>query len=284
MAPTIDVAFVEQFNADLHINFQQLGSRLMNTTRKGHVEGETVHWQRFGTITPQQKTRNTALVPSDPDHTRVSATMADWYTMTLIDKLDLLKLNIDERNAHNIAHVAALGRKVDEILIATMEAGAEADLGDATKAFGYGHAMRIINRFHVNEVPDDGQRFCALHPYAWSQFLEVPQFANADYVGFDQLPFKGGMTAKHWMGVLWFPLNNVSWDVADGQAADVALNLAWHRSIVGHGVNSEIETNWDWENFYQAWSCGSSMSLGAEIIEDKGCFTSSSLSPEPAIV
>lgn len=282
--PQIDTAFVEEYNADVHLLFRQMGSRLMNTTRRGTVMAKSVYWQRFGFLTAQQKTRNAQHVFQDPDHTRVKADMADWYVPTLIDDLDLLKLNIAEKEAHVRAHNAALGTKVDEILIAAMTAGAEADLGDATKAFGYGHAMRIVNRFTTNKVPDDGQRFCAVHPYAWSQLLKVPEFANADYVGAENLPFKGGMQAKYWMGVLWMPLDNVPFGVPSGNAADVATNIAWHRSVIGHGVNDEISTIWDWENTYSAWSCVSAMSLGAAVIEDKGVFTSSSLSPEPAIV
>lgn len=294
MPPTIDIAFIEEYNADVHLNFQQLGSRLMNTTRKGTVMAKSVYWQKFGTLVAQTKTRNAQHTFQDPEHTRVKADMADWYVPTLIDDLDLLKLNIDEKNTHVRAHVGALGRKVDEILLSVMEQGANAtNLGDATSTFDYDVAMNIVTTFMKNEVPDDGQRFCALHPHAWAQFLKVPEFANADYVGMDQLPFKGGMTAKFWMGVLWMPLPNIFYDSAahaggDGgvsgtltTVANEAVNLAWHRSVVGHGVNKEIETNWDWENTYSAWSCVSCMSLGAAIIEDVAVFQVSTLSPPP---
>jgi hypothetical protein len=290
MAPTIDVAFVEEYNADVHLKFRQLGSRLMNTTRKGTVMAKSVYWQVFGTLTAQTKTRNAQHTFQDPEHTRVKADMADWYVPTLIDDLDMLKLNIDEKNAHAQAHVSALGKKADQIIIDTMEAGANSDLGDATKAFDFNMAMAVVTTFQVNEVPDDGRRFCALHPYAWSQLLKVPEFANADYVGQEMLPFKGGMTAKFWMGVLWMPLPNIYFETAatgtsGGGISTVenqALNIAWHQSVVGHGVNKEIETNWDWENTYSAWSAVSSMSLGSAIIEDTGCYLVSSLSPQPA--
>lgn len=292
MVPTIQNAFIEEYNADVHLLFRQMGSRLMNTTRKGTVRAKSVYFQTFGHLAAQQKTRNAQHTFLDPAHANVKADMADWYVPTLIDDLDLLKLNIDEKNAHVRAHVAALGQKVDDILLDTMIAGAETDLGDNTAAFGYGHAMRIVTGFQTREVPDDGQRYCALHPYAWSQLLQVPEFSNADYVGSDQLPYGGGMTAKRWMGVLWFALPNIY--LGDGAGAgtaptggddttNVANNVAWHRSVVGHGVNKEIDTIWDWENTYSAWSCVSAMSLGAAIIEDKGCFLSTSLSPQPTI-
>jgi hypothetical protein len=174
-----------------------------------------------------------------------------------------------------------------------MHAGANTEvLGSPTVGFGYETAMTIITTFTLNEVPDDGNRFCALHPYAWAQFLQVPEFANADYVGSENLPYKGGMTAKHWMGTLWMPLPNVY--LGDGagagvappgavDTANVANNIAWHRSAVGHGTNKEVDTKWDWENTYSAWSCVSSMSLGAAVIENTGCYRVRSLSPKPVV-
>lgn len=291
MPPTIDVAFVEEYNADVHLKFRQMGSRLMNMTRKGTVQAKSVYWQVFGMLAAQQKTRNAQHTFLDPEHTRVKADMADWYVPTLIDDLDMLKLNIDEKQAHQSAHVAALSKKADQIVLDAMYAGRNAtDLGNAANAFDYEHAMSVITTFNVNEVPDDGGRFCALHPYAWAQFLKVPEFVNADYVGQDQLPFKGGMSAKLWMGTLWFPLPNIY--LGDGAGAgvaptgaldtlNVANNIAWHKSAVGHGINKEISTEWDWENTYSAWSAVSSMSAGAKVIDDTACFLVSSLSPKP---
>jgi uncharacterized protein (DUF1330 family) len=289
MVSTIDQAFIEEYNADVHLLFRQFGSRLIGMSRKGMVMAKTVRWQKFGFVVAQTKGRNAQHTFQDPAHSYVQANMADWYVPTLIDDLDLLKLNIDEKNSHVRAHVAALAKKADQILIDTMEAGAASDLGDATKGWSYGMAMSVVTTFDVNEVPDDGRRYCALHPYAWSQMLQIPEFANADYVGAENLPFKGGMQAKSWLGILWFPLPNIYFEksatgTSGGGVAtvqDQCLNLAWHGSIVGHGVNKEIDTKWDWENTYSAWSCVSCMSLGAAIIEDLGCYTVSSLSPKP---
>ena len=280
MSSTISNAFIEEYNADVHMLYRQYGSRLANTTRKGTVQGSTVHFQKFGTLAAQGKTRNAEHTFLDPAHSKVSATMADYYVPTLIDDLDMLKENIDEKGAHAAAHAAALGKKTDEVLITAMEAGANStDAGDASGAFDFNTAMSIVTKFSVNEIPDDGNRFCALHPYAWAQFLQVNEFANADYVSSENLPFKGSLTAKFWMGTLWMPLPNIAHGVS---ATNVATNLAWHRTAIGHGVNKEISTTWDYENTRSAWSCVSSMSLGAKVIEDTGMLKVSTLSPAPS--
>jgi hypothetical protein len=272
MAPSIDVAFVEEYNSDVHLSFQQLGSRLMGTTRKGAVRGSVVYFQIFGSLAAQSKSRNAQHTFIDPLHTRVSATMVDWYIPTLIDDLDLLKINTDEKMAHVRTHVGGLGKKADEIIIAALDAGANAtDLGDPLEAMDLAKMLSIVETFSTNEVPDDGQRFCAVHPKTFIQMLKVSEFANADFVGQDSLPFKGGMTAKLWMGVLWLVEPNIV------VTTNVAKNIAWHKSAIGHGVNKEINTNWDWENTYSAWSAVSCMSMGAVGIEDTGIYEVSTL-------
>jgi hypothetical protein len=280
MASTIDQAFIEEYNADVHLLYRQYGSRLMNTTRKGTVAAKSVYFQKFGTLAAQSKTRNAEHTFQDPAHSKVKADMVDYYVPTLVDDLDLLKLNIEEKRAHTTAQVAALGKKTDEVILDALEAGANSnDLGDNTAAWDFDTAMSVVTTFSVNEVPDDGNRFCALHPYAWAQFLKVPEFANADYVSAENLPFKGNLTAKSWMGTMWMPMPNIDHGVA---GTNIATNVAWHRTAIGHGVNKEINTIWDYENTRSAWSAVSSMSLGAIVIEDAGVYKVSTLSPAPS--
>jgi len=45
MTSTIDQAFIEEYNADVHLLYRQYGSRLMNTTRKGTVAAKSVYFQ-----------------------------------------------------------------------------------------------------------------------------------------------------------------------------------------------------------------------------------------------
>ncbi|WP_152828798.1 phage capsid protein [Fertoeibacter niger] len=104
--PDIDQAFVEEYNAQVHLDYRQMGSRLQNMTRKGTVQAKSVHWQRFGHLTTQTKARRAQHTFQTPDHNTVTASMTDHYVPTMVDDLDLLKLNIDEKNSHVRAQVA----------------------------------------------------------------------------------------------------------------------------------------------------------------------------------
>ncbi len=125
MANTIDTAFIKQFESEVHMAYQRMGSKLRNTVRTvSNVRGNTVRFQKIGTGSASTKSRNGMVTPMELEHTNVEATMADYYAAEYIDKLDELKTNIDERQAVAKSAAAALGRKTDELLITAMDAGA----------------------------------------------------------------------------------------------------------------------------------------------------------------
>ena len=92
MANTIDTAFIKQFESEVHMAYQRMGSKLRNTVRMvANVQGSTVRFQKIGTGTASTKARNGMVSPMELTHTNVEATMADYYAAEYIDKLDELK-------------------------------------------------------------------------------------------------------------------------------------------------------------------------------------------------
>ena len=50
MANTIDTAFIRQFETEVHLAYQRMGSKLRNTVRTvSNVNGSTVRFQKIGT-------------------------------------------------------------------------------------------------------------------------------------------------------------------------------------------------------------------------------------------
>ena len=88
MANTIDVAFIKQFESEVHMAYQRMGSKLRNTVRMANnVTGSTVRFQKIGTGTASTKSRNGNVTAMELAHTQVEATMADFYAAEYIDKL-----------------------------------------------------------------------------------------------------------------------------------------------------------------------------------------------------
>ena len=123
MANTIDVAFIKQFETDVHLAYQRMGSKLRNTIRTTNTSASVSRFQKIGTGAASTKSRNGNVTTMELAHTTVEATMADFYAAEYIDKLDELKMNINERQAVAESAASALGRKTDEIIITAMDAG-----------------------------------------------------------------------------------------------------------------------------------------------------------------
>ena len=47
MANTIDQAFIKQFETEVHMAYQRMGSKLRNTVRSTNVTGSTARFQKL---------------------------------------------------------------------------------------------------------------------------------------------------------------------------------------------------------------------------------------------
>jgi len=239
MASSITNAFITQFEAEVHMAYQRMGSKLKNLVRTVNgVNGSTVKFQKVAKGSANTKARHAEVVAMDLAHTAVSATLTDYYAADYVDKLDELKINIDERQVVAQSAAYALGRKTDEVLIAILDAATSiaANVNSSATGMTLIKAKNMMEVFNGNDVPDDNQRYWAVGPKQWSDLLSVDQFSRVEYVGPSDLPFPNGMTAKRWMGFLFFVHSGLSTSSSD------RLNLAFHKSAIGLGIGSDVRT------------------------------------------
>ena len=239
MASSITNAFITQFEAEVHMAYQRMGSKLKNLVRTVNgVNGNTVKFQKVAKGSANTKARHAEVVAMDLAHTAVSATLTDYYAADYVDKLDELKVNIDERQVVAQSAAYALGRKTDAVLIAVLDAATSIAANVSSSATGMTliKAKNMMEVFNGLDVPDDNQRYWAVGPKQWSDLLSVDQFSRVEYVGPNELPFPSGFTAKRWMGFLFFVHSGLSTSGSD------RLNLAFHKSAIGLGIGSDVRT------------------------------------------
>ena len=239
MASSITNAFITQFEAEVHMAYQRMGSKLKNLVRTVNgVSGSTVKFQKVAKGTANTKARHAEVVAMDLAHTAVSATLTDYYAADYVDKLDELKVNIDERQVVAQSAAYALGRKTDEVLIAILDAATSIAANVSSSATGMTliKAKNMMEVFNGLDVPDDNQRYWVVGPKQWSDLLSVDQFSRVEYVGPNELPFPSGFTAKRWMGFLFFVHSGLS------TSGSNRLNLAFHKSAIGLGIGSDVRT------------------------------------------
>jgi hypothetical protein len=264
MANTIDTAFIKQFESEVHMAYQRMGSKLRNTVRTvSSVRGNTVRFQKIGTGSASTKSRNGNVAPMELAHTNVEATMADYYAAEYIDKLDELKTNIDERQAVAKSAAAALGRKTDDILITAMDAGANAtQINSTAAAVDKADLLTLFETFGSADIPEDGGRYLAMHPKGYADLFAINEFASSDFVGEQNLPFAGGMTMKEFLGFKIFSTSAVT----------AGKNIAYHTSAVGLGIGSDVTTELNYVAEKVSHLATSMMSMGSVVIDDNGVY------------
>ena len=263
MANTIDTAFIKQFESEVHMAYQRMGSKLKNTIRNQQVSGNVVRFQKIGAGTASTKSRNGNITPMELVHTNVEASMTDHYAAEYIDKLDELKTNIDERQAVATSAAAALGRKTDELIYTAMDAGANStQIHDTSSALAKADLLTLFETFGTANVPEDGQRYLAMHPKGFADLFLINEFASSDFVGEQNLPFAGGMTMKQFLG----------FNIFSTSAITAGKNIAYHQNAVGIGVNAEVSTEVNYVPEKVSHLTVSMMSMGAVVIDDNGVY------------
>ncbi|HYH18033.1 MAG TPA: phage capsid protein [Azospirillum sp.] len=266
MSTTVANAFVKQFEREVHEAFQRMGSKLRNTVRaKSNVQGASTVFQKVGKGTASTKARHGQVPVMNVEHEPIECLLADYYAGDWVDKLDELKTNIDERQVIANAGAYALGRKTDELIILELDKSANF-AGAATDGLTKAKVLEAFETMGNADVPDDGQRYAVVGWKQWSQLLGIDEFANSDYVGADELPWRGTQ-AKRWLGTLWVPHSGLS--LKDG----ARLCHWYHKTAVGHASGADVKTDVTWHGDRASHFVNNMMSQGACLIDPTGVVT-----------
>lgn len=265
MSSTIDVAFIKQFEREVHEAYQRTGSKLRGTVRNtNNVNGASTVFQKVGKGEASTKSRHGMVPVMNLAHSNVECVLADYYAGDWVDKLDELKTNIAEREVIARAGANALGRKTDSLIIdalASLPGGQIISVGGQglTKA----KVLEGFEMFGSADVPDDGNRYAVVGWKQWTDLLNIEEFSNADYVGADRLPWNGAQ-AKNWLGMIWMPHSGLP---LDGSTRSCFM---YHKTSVGHASGADVQSDVTWHGDRAAHFVNHMMSQGAALIDEVG--------------
>ncbi len=263
MSTTIDQSFVQHFQADVHLQYQQMGSKLRNTVRtKNNIIGSSTTFQKVGKGTASTKARHGKVPVMNVDHTPVECQLADYYAGDWVDSLDEIKTNNDEQAIVARAGAYALGRKTDEMIIGQLDSSTNY-AGDGSDGLTKAKVLEAFELLGEADVPDDGQRYAIIGWKQWSDLLDIQEFANADYIGDDELPWKGTQ-AKRWLGALWTPHSGLT------KSSGVRYCYWYHKTAIGHAIGADVQTDVTWHGDRAANFINNMMSQGSCLIDASG--------------
>lgn len=264
----VDTSFIKQYEDQVHHAYQRMGSKLRNFVRTStKMPGTDITFPIIGRGVAQTKPRNGPIQPMNLGHNTALCTMSDRYAPEYIDKIDALKTNVDLQKAYAEASAWALGRYTDLLISNQLDTSTNTTslnrsaivIGSLTDWFA-----RLANR----DVPNgDGNCFAIVSPMVWSTMMQIQQFANSQWIGEDDLPFKTRMEGKYWNGVTVVPFTGLS-----GGATARKCHV-FHRQAIGHGIAAEVSTEINYVPERVAYLVNSMLSQGAVLIDMDGVET-----------
>ena len=147
MSTEVNKAFAQKFrDTFLHL-VQQKGSRLRDYVRVNtDIAGKYDHFDRIGSTSAQKITSRHSDTPliSTP-HSRRRVSMDDYNWADLVDKADKVRMLADPASDYMKAGVWAMGRKMDDIIIAAMSGNAVSiDEDDASSNVALPSAQKVV--------------------------------------------------------------------------------------------------------------------------------------------
>lgn len=264
MSVSIDQVFVKQFEADVHLAYQQMGTKLRSTVRsKSGVVGQSTTFQSIGRGTASTKSRHGIVPVMNLNHQPVECILQDYYAGDWVDALDELKTNVDERRVVASAGAYALGRKTDELIINAMNDASEF-VGDYTTGLTKDLILEAVEKINSKDVPDDGRRFAVVGVHQWNELLGINEFVSAEYVG-DSNPLVNGFEARKWLGITWVLHNDLPLTNTTERSCFI-----YHASSLGHACGQEVKTDITWHGERAAHFISNNMSQGAVLIDQDG--------------
>jgi hypothetical protein len=257
----------ETFNAELYVAFQNAGGVMRGRSRrKTGVIGESTNFPKIGLAgVAQPKTRNGKVPLQDIGRDRVNCPLTDYYGSTMLDDLDTLKTNVDEKTAIQNAIAMSLARSEDDIaLAALMTSGNALNNLTANDTWSSDTVPRAMLRdFGKAEAMAGGSMNALVSWAAWSDLLAIPSFVNSDLGGRTELTSEGVM-AKMFFGFAYAPFSRLP--LSGGKP----VNIFWNSGSVGVAVGKEITPETSWLSDYDSWHIKGKMSQGACLIDATG--------------
>lgn len=143
MSTQITTAFVEQYHANVVHLTQQKGSKLRSCISTEMVKGKSAFFEQIGSVAAQVRTSRHGDTPRmDTPHARRRVTLADYDWADLVDNEDKIRMLIDPASPYATAAAWAMGRAMDDVIIAAATGTAYTGVAGGTST-SYDSAMTV---------------------------------------------------------------------------------------------------------------------------------------------
>jgi len=277
MSVQITTAFVEQYKSNVFHLAQQKGSRLRDAVRSESVTGKSHFFERIGSTAALKRTSRHADTPRvDTPHSRRKVTMEDYDWADLIDQEDKVRMLISPQSEYAKAGAYAMGRAMDDAIIAAAVGNALAGVSGGTtvplpsgqKVAVASSGLSVTKLISAKEIIDaadvdpDEERYLICSAKQISDLLALTQITSSDYNSVKAL-VQGQIDT--FMGFKFIRSERLGVDGSSNRQV-----LAFTKSAMGLAVGKDMSTKIsERADKNYATQVFLSMTIGATRVEDE---------------
>jgi hypothetical protein len=180
MSTQITTAFVEQYKANVYHLTQQKGSKLRKAVRTETVTGRNAYFEQLGATSARLRSSRHSDTPRvDTPHSRRRVSLSDYDWADLVDGEDQVRMLIDPTSPYAEAASMAMGRAIDDAIIAAADGTAYTGVSGGTST-AYDTAMTVDVQIRWAGVSADD---CGLNV---AKILEAAKLLGAGNVDPDE--------------------------------------------------------------------------------------------------
>jgi hypothetical protein len=276
MSTQITTAFVQQFSSNVQLLSQQMGSLLRGSVSEESVTGEKAFFDQVGQSAAVKRTSRHSDTPIlDTPHSRRMVTMDSYEWADLIDDADKVRMLIDPTSAYARTAAAAMGRAMDDSIIAAATGTAKTGKSGSTST-SLPSAQQIANgsvdltieklieakqKLDVNSVDPSIARYLVCSPFQIQRLLNETAVTSSDFNTVKAL-VRGEVDT--FMGFKFIVSNRLA------KAGNIRTCFAWAEDgmklAVGKDVMARIEERADKSFSTQVYYCAT---FGATRMEEE---------------
>jgi len=276
MSSQISTAFVNQYSSNIQMLSQQMGSLLRGAVDVESVNGEKAFFDQVGSAAAVLRTTRHADTPLiDTPHSRRMVTMSDYEYADLIDDQDKVRLLVDPTSTYARAAASAMGRAMDDVIIAaaigTAKTGKDGStstaLPSAQKVAHGSASLTIAKLLSAKEILDEGSvdpsipRYIVCAPKQITSLLGTTQVTSSDFNTVKALA-QGQMDT--FSGFKFIVSNRLTTD-SDGNRAVIAFAGDGLKLAMGKEPTARIDERSDKSYATQVYYC---QTIGATRMEE----------------
>ena len=281
MSTQITTAFVNQFSQNIQLLSQQMGSLLRNTVRQETVNGEKAFFEQIGSAVAQKRASRHASTPiMDTPHARRMVTMSDYEYADLVDDQDKIRLLISPESTYGKAAAAAIGRAMDDEIIAAASGTAfTGETGSTSTALPGGQAitesgtdgLTIAKLRNAKEIMDSASvdpsipRYIVVGPKQISDLLGTTQVTSSD---FNTVKALANGEVNTFLGFNFIVSNRLT--LSSSKRLCLAYAMDGLKMAIGQDIMTRIDERSDKGYSTQVYVC---QSIGATRMEEEKVVT-----------